>query len=77
MPPCMVCVCVCAHTSEEKSSSGAASIALTVNLLLGCTVAKPPDTKNHTVDEEEEQRGKWRMGEWTHQTTSSRSQRSQ
>jgi hypothetical protein len=34
-------------TSSEKSSSGAASMALMVSLLLGCTVAKPPDTRDH------------------------------
>jgi hypothetical protein len=34
-------------TSSEKSSSGAASMALMVSLLLGCTVAKPPDTGSH------------------------------
>lgn len=32
-------------TSDENSSSGAASTTLMVNLLLGCTVANPLDTK--------------------------------
>ena len=40
------------HTSDEKSSSGAASMALTVSLLLGCTVANPPDTENNDRIEE-------------------------
>jgi hypothetical protein len=40
------------HTSDEKSSSGAASMALTVSLLLGCTVANPPETENNDRIEE-------------------------
>lgn len=32
------------RTSIEKSSKGAASTALIVSLLLGCTVANPPET---------------------------------
>ena len=38
------------RTSGEKSSSGAASIALMVSLLLGCTVAKPPETRKSHPD---------------------------
>ena len=33
------------HTSMEKSSKGAPSTTLIVNLLLGCTVANPLDTR--------------------------------
>ena len=36
-------------TSTEKSSSGAASTALMVSLLLGCTVANPPETEGLLV----------------------------
>ena len=37
------------HTSIEKASSGAASTTLMVSLLLGWTVAKPPETRKHCL----------------------------
>lgn len=37
------------RTSAENSSSGAASTALIVSLLLGCTVANPPETAEDSV----------------------------
>lgn len=37
-------------TSDEKSSNGAASTTLMVSLLLGCTVANPPETTTLTQE---------------------------
>ena len=45
------------RTSAEKDSRGAASTALIVSLLFGCTVAKPPETSFATRKAEKDGSG--------------------